>query len=208
MRRMVQARSKTTREKVLESATELVIELGHEALAMKDLVLRSGVSNGSIFHHFGSKDGVLEEIFVRERRGYLGHVADCILQHQGDPCDAMGVGAAGAILFQARDPQRHFRLVVQFSHSEWLARSGTIWSKLAVEIERPVMEWAVPHLASGRLPMLAPATIQSLMLGSAELICHQWRSGRIPGELEDQAPIAAEHVAAGLKQLRETHKPG
>lgn len=202
---MAQSRSRTTREKVLEAAESLVIESGHEAMAMKDLVTRSGISNGSIFHHFGSKDGVLEEIFARERKAYLGHVADCIVGHDGDPCDAMGEGARGAILFQARDPERHFRLVVQFSHSEWLVTRQGGWADLAAEIERPVMQWAVPHLAAGRLPMLQPATIQSLMIGSAETICHQWRTGRVTGPLEDQAPIAAAFVAAGLKHLRTIH---
>ena len=200
---MVQERSKTTRGKVLDAATELVMELGHENVVMKDLVARSGISNGSIFHHFGSKDGVLEEIFVRERRAYLGHVAECILSHEGDPCDAMGEGARGAVLFQALDPQRHFRLIAQFSHSEWLANSGELWAELAAEIERPVMQWAMPHLADGRLPVIQPISIQSVMLGPAELVCHQWRSGRISGELADQAAMVAKFVSAGLKALRE-----
>jgi AcrR family transcriptional regulator len=204
---MVQARSKTTRENVLEAATGLILDKGHESVSMKDLVDASGVSNGSIFHHFGSKDGVLEEIFVRERRAYLGHVANCILSHEGDPCDAMGEGARGAILFQARDPKRHFRLATQFAHSDWATRHAATSQQLSVEIERPVMEWAIPHLAAGRLPMLPPATIQSLMLGPAELICNQWRHGRMSGPLEDQAPFAAEFVSAGLKQLRDTYRP-
>lgn len=203
MRNMVQQRSQETRERVLEAATALVIELGQENVAMKDLVEASGVSNGSIFHHFGSKDGVLEEIFVRERRAYLGHVADCILAHDGDPCDAMGEGARGAILFQAQDSDRHFRLATQFAHSDWATRHSATSQQISIEIERPVMEWAIPHLAAGRLPMMQPAVIQSFMLGSAELICNQWRHGRITGPLEDQAPYAAEFVAAGLKHLRE-----
>lgn len=202
MRPMVQKRSQKTRDLVLDTATELVIEHGHQNMAMKDLVERSGVSNGSIFHHFGSKDGVLEAIFVSERRAYLGYVAECILGYNGDPCEAMGEGARAAILFQARDPQRHFRLITQFSHSEWLAQNTQLWADLAVEIERPVMEWAIPHLAAGRLPMLPPATIQSLMLGPAELVCNQWRNGRIGGALEDQAPAVARFVAEGLKALR------
>lgn len=204
---MVQARSKTTREKVIEAATELVVEIGHENFSMKDLVERSGVSNGSIFHHFGSKDGVLQEIFVRERREYLGHVAQCILDHEGDPCDAMGEGARGAVLYQARDPQRHFRLISQFSHSEWLAQNRQMWLDLASEIERPVMEWAMPHLVAGRLPMLPPAMIQSFMLGPAELMCQQWLGKRIGGELADHAPIVARFVAEGLKHLRSEPPP-
>ena len=200
---MVQSRSKTTREKVLEAAVELLLEVGHEGLAMKDLVERSGVSNGSIFRHFGSKDGVLEAIFVRERRAYLSHVSDCMIGHDGDPCEAIGEGARAAVLFQARDPQRHFRLISQFTHSEWLAHKAALWAETAAEIERPAMEWAMPHLAAGRLPLLPPAAIQSLMLGPAELLCHQWRAGRIGGALADHAPMVAAFVTAGMRQLRD-----
>ena len=200
---MVQARSETTREKVLEAATELVVELGHENVSMKDLVERSGVSNGSIFHHFGSKDGVLEEIFARERREYLSFISRATLEYDGDPCDAVAAASAAAIIYQARDPQRHFRLISQFSHSEWLYQKRQMWNDLAGDIERPVVEWAMPHLATGRLPMLPPAMIQSLLLGSAELICHQWRAGRIGGKLEDHAPTVAQFVGAGLKHLRD-----
>lgn len=201
MRPIVQKRSQKTRDLVLDTATELVIEIGHQNMAMKDLVERSGVSNGSIFHHFGSKDGVLQAIFVSERCAYLGYVAECILGYDGDPCEAIGEGARAAILFQTRDPQRQFRLITQFSHSKWLAQNTQLWAGLAVEIERPVMEWAIPHLAAGRLPILPPATIQSLMFGPAELVCNQWRNGRIGGTLEDQAPAVARFVAEGLQAL-------
>lgn len=207
MRNMVQQRSQETRERVLEAATTLVLERGHENVAMKDLVEASGVSNGSIFHHFGSKDGVLEEIFLAERRDYLGYVAQRILAHEGDPCDALGEGARGVILFQARDPERHFRLATQFVHSDFATRHTANSQELSAELERPVMEWAIPHLAAGRLPMMQPVTIQSFMLGSAELICNQWRYGRITGPLEDQAALTAEFVASGLKQIREKYRP-
>ena len=202
---MVQKRSHETRERVLEAATALVLERGQENVAMKDLVEASGVSNGSIFHHFGSKDGVLEEIFLSERRDYLGHVAGRILAYVGDPCDALGEGARSVILFQARDPERHFRLATQFAHSDFATRHTANAQELSAELERPVMEWAIPHLAAGRLPMMQPVTIQSFMLGSAELICNQWRNGRITGPLEDQAEPVAAFVSAGLKQLRKTH---
>lgn len=202
-RRMVQARSKMTREKVLEAATQLVLEAGHEALSMKELVAISGVSNGSIFHHFGSRDGVLEEIFKRERREYLAFVSQGTLDYNGDPCEALGEGARASLMYQARDPQRYYRLNAQFSNSEWLREKQQMWNDLAADIERPVIEWAMPHLAAGRLPMLPPALIQSLLLGPPELVCNQWRNGRIGGKLEDHADFVAEYVTAGMMRLRE-----
>ena len=200
---MVQARSKMTREKVLEAATQLVLEAGHEALSMKDLVELSGVSNGSIFHHFGSRDGVLEEVFKRERREYLACVSQGTLDYEGDPCEALGEGARASLMYQARDPQRYYRLNAQFSNSEWLREKQQMWNDLAADIERPVIEWAMPHLAAGRLPMMTPALIQSLLLGPPELVCNQWRNGRIGGKLEDHADFVAEFVTAGMKRLRE-----
>lgn len=204
MRPMVQARSTDTREKVVEAATELVIEQGHANVAMKELVDRSGVSNGSIFHHFGSKDGVLEVIFVRERSAYLSHIAREMVGYVGDPCDAMGHGAQVAIEYQARDPWRHFRLITQFSHSDWLQDNTQVWRELAAAMQAPVVEWAAPHFASGMLPILPPPVFQSMILGAAEHICSQWRSERIGGDLASYGPVAAAFVSAGLKHLRDS----
>ena len=150
MRAMVQARSESTREKVLEAAERLVIEHGHQNVSMKELVDLSGVSNGSIFHHFGSKDGVLQAIFVRERRAYLGYIGQQVIAYQGDPCDALGAGAKAVIDFTARSPERHFRLISQFSFSEWMTENQQVWIDLTREVERPAIEWAAPHFAAPR----------------------------------------------------------
>ena len=57
---MAQTRSEATKNRVLDAARDLLMEQGISELTMKDVQERSGVSNGSIFHHFGSKDGILE----------------------------------------------------------------------------------------------------------------------------------------------------
>lgn len=198
---MPRQRAKSTRQQIIDVATRLVVARGHEAMSFKELVEVSGISNGSIFHHFPTKDHLLEAIFVRERKRYLGHVARCILAHAGEPCAALGEGARAAVLYQARQPRRHYRLVSQFTHSEWIASKHGLWDALKTEIEQPVIAWAVPHIAAGRLPLLPPATIQSLMLGPAELVFHQWREGRIDGPLAAQAPIVAGFVTAGLADM-------
>ncbi len=200
---MAQARSQSTRDKVVQATTALIIERGHQDVSLQDIVTKSGVSNGSIFHHFGSKDGILETIFVEERTAYLGYVGNVILAHKGDACESVGSGAKAAIDYQARDPNRHYRLVGQFSGSKWMSEHRSVWRELAAELERPVVQWAMPLFASGELPMLPPAAIQSMILGTAELLCDQWRMGRLSGDLESYGPIVAEYVTVGLKHLRD-----
>jgi len=200
---MAQSRSEETRTRVLDAARELLMEQGISAVTMKDVHARSGVSNGSLFHHFGSKDGILEALFVAERRAYLGAVGAAIVAYRGDPCDAFGAGAAAAVLFHAEDPQRYMRLIAAFSNSEWLFRNEAIWAELIREVEAPVMLWATPHFQSGTLPALPPALIQSYMLGPAEQATQVWVRRGMPGELADYAPIVAKFVSAGFRALRE-----
>lgn len=200
---MAQLRSDVTKSLVLEAARALLMEQGISELTLKEVQERSGVSNGSIFHHFGSKDGILEELFVAERRAYLGSVGQAIIGYQGDPCDAFGAGAAAAVLFHARDPQRYMRLIAAFSNSEWLFRNERIWAGLIQEVEAPVLQWAMPHFQSGALPVLPPGLFQAYMLGPPEQLTQVWIRRGMPGALEDYAPVAARFVTGGFRALRD-----
>lgn len=200
---MMQTRSEQTRKRVLDATRELLMAHGISELTLKDVQEKSGVSNGSIFHHFGSKDGIIEAIFVEERRAYLTAVSDAVLGFDGDPCDAIGEGAAAAVRFHASDPKRYLRLISAFSNSEWLFRNEAIWEGLIREVEGPVVAWAMPHFQTGELPVLPPGLFQSYMLGPAELATQTWIRRGMPGKLEEYAPLAAKFVANGFRALRE-----
>ena len=51
---------------ILEAARELVAEHGEGSFRISDLVDRSGRSVGSIYHFFGSREGVLEAVWLAE----------------------------------------------------------------------------------------------------------------------------------------------
>ncbi|MCK8669806.1 TetR/AcrR family transcriptional regulator [Rhodococcus sp. NPDC003382] len=52
-----------TKEKVLDAAVEVFSERGFSAATMAEIVERSGVSVGSIYHHFGGKAEVFNAIW-------------------------------------------------------------------------------------------------------------------------------------------------
>lgn len=203
---MVQERSRKTREKVLTAARELIIEHGHEQVSLKQICDRSGVSNGSVFHHFGSKEGIIRELFAQERVRYLTVVREAILAHEGDPCDAFGAGTRAAMQYQADHPVRYERLIAEFADSEWLRQNVDVWLQVASEVETPVIEWAAQHFASGELPLLPPSFYQAASMGPTELLSRSHRQGRLPGDLEDMGEELQEFVSAGLKRLRERQR--
>ncbi|GAA4485722.1 hypothetical protein GCM10023094_41010 [Rhodococcus olei] len=65
-------RAQSTRRAVLDAAGAVFAEKGYEASSIAELVERSGISVGSIYHHFGGKAEVFgalyDEFYHRQRR--------------------------------------------------------------------------------------------------------------------------------------------
>lgn len=58
------------REVILQSALELFIEFGFHGTPTSKIALKAGVSNGTLFHYFKTKDELVEELY-KEIKGHL-----------------------------------------------------------------------------------------------------------------------------------------
>ena len=52
-------KSKETKEKIFNAAKEIIQKSGYENLSIKNICEQAGVSNGSFYHHFKTKDDLL-----------------------------------------------------------------------------------------------------------------------------------------------------
>jgi AcrR family transcriptional regulator len=64
-------RGARSREAVLDAAERLMAEHGYEAATLTRLVEEAGVPPSSIYHYFGSKEGVLLAVMERGAKRYL-----------------------------------------------------------------------------------------------------------------------------------------
>ena len=55
--------SRNIREQVLDAAIYLFTQQGYFNTSIPDIVRESGVSTGSIYHHFGDKEGIAKALF-------------------------------------------------------------------------------------------------------------------------------------------------
>lgn len=55
--------TRATRQALLESAREVFAEVGYEAAHKSEILRRAGVSNGSLYHHFGGKGELFLALF-------------------------------------------------------------------------------------------------------------------------------------------------
>ncbi|PHR19757.1 MAG: hypothetical protein COA38_19715 [Fluviicola sp.] len=75
--------SMTKRDQILKEATKLITEEGICDSPMSQIAIKAGVAVGTIYHHFKSKDEIINEIYVSIRK----NVGDVILENTKNKVD-------------------------------------------------------------------------------------------------------------------------
>ena len=67
-------RSEAKRARIVEAATQQFAEKGYHPVRMGDIAAALGIAKGSIFQHFGSKDGLFFEVYKRALRSFAKYL--------------------------------------------------------------------------------------------------------------------------------------
>ena len=90
-------------DEFLDAAADLVIEDGREALTVRRLSERTGASNGSIYHAFGSIESLLGRSWLRSARQFLDLQRDAVTAAAPDGRRAVLAAADAPAVFAGRD---------------------------------------------------------------------------------------------------------
>jgi TetR/AcrR family transcriptional regulator len=67
-------RSEAKRTRIIEAATQHFAEYGYHPARVGDIAAVLGIAKGSIFQHFGSKDGLFFEVYKRAVRSFAKYL--------------------------------------------------------------------------------------------------------------------------------------
>lgn len=70
----IRPRSEAKRSRIVEAATQHFAEHGYHAVRVGDIAIALGIAKGSIFQHFGSKDGLFFEVYKRSVRSFAKYL--------------------------------------------------------------------------------------------------------------------------------------
>lgn len=169
-----------SRRAILDAALDCFTRLGWAATTIEDIRKVSGASVGSVYHHFGAKEGIAVALYI-----------DCLRQHQE---------VLRARLEQVHDAEGFVRAVVTH-HIAW-SRANPEAARYLIQMRRdeavaaaePEIQSATGHFLregytrmkayakEGQLLALPSTAYVPLLLGPAQEMLRYWASGR--GELK------------------------
>lgn len=158
------------REEILDAALES-LGAGGEA-AIEDVRKRSGASVGSIYHHFGDKDGILAALYVKVLRGYQAGV----LRTLRTATEAEG-GVKALVRYHLRWVERNPE------PARFLLRGGLAREQADEELRAlnqslltAVGDWVDRQTA---IRPMRREVFYVAVFGPAQELCRSWLAGRI-----------------------------
>lgn len=131
-------RSETRPDEVLDAAMAVFSEKGFAAAKVEDIARRAGVSKGTVYLYFASKDAIIEAIIERAVAPVASGALPRIAAYEGDPRQpiAMLLRTIGALL---SDPEK-------LAIPKLFLREGMNIPAIADIYRRDVLDRAIPVL--------------------------------------------------------------
>ncbi|MDH3994751.1 MAG: TetR/AcrR family transcriptional regulator [Gammaproteobacteria bacterium] len=70
------AKSKATRDKIINAVIGIIKESGYAAASSTRIAKRAGITWGAVQHHFGGKDEILEQVLDRSHQTFQARLSD------------------------------------------------------------------------------------------------------------------------------------
>lgn len=87
------AQGVATRRQLVEVATRLFAEQGYEDTSTEQVLRETGVSRGSLYHHFDGKERLFEAVVEHVEEGIAGQLMEVVGRHR-DPVKILRAGCA------------------------------------------------------------------------------------------------------------------
>lgn len=185
-----------SRQKILQAALVCFDQNSYEATTTAAICKASGVSNGSFFHHFGSKEGLAAQLFLSALCSYH----DAVLSELSSKLN-LELGLRHLITAHVSwvsEERQQAQFLFEQSRAQWMS---SIRDEQVSENKRfadGIKAWREPLLEAGKLPEMADAVFFSLVIGPAQMLARQWLSSRSQDDLKIHIPTLGDFAVAAF----------
>jgi AcrR family transcriptional regulator len=188
-----QRRGEETKQRLLDAALAT-----HEAgdFTVQAVTGASGVSLGSLYHHFGSFDGLAAALYGRCMAALLDGILEALTRARTARSGIHAVVTA-YLNFVATQPAK-----ARFIHASAYAGYLPAHADMIAEMKRPRMArmvaWLAPHVAAGSIVDLPDPLTEMLLIGPVAELSRRWLNGA-EIDLQKAAQLLPARIWAALQ---------
>ncbi|MET7483012.1 TetR/AcrR family transcriptional regulator [Streptomyces sp. NPDC005538] len=177
-----QQRGEVTADLLLDAALRVFTEQGEQGLTVNAVTKASGVSLGSMYHHFGSLDGLYDALTQRWLSRLLGEL---VIALRSTRTARTGIRAIVRTYLAFVREHRDAAMLLHSARTDQRSMTRARELRDSQEARLSVLAlWIQSHVDSGELAPLPPALIESLVLGPLIGVVRRWLSGVDDTELD------------------------
>lgn len=182
----------TTKERLLDAALAVFSRAGLEGYTVHAVVAESGISLGSLYHHYGSMDGLSAALYMRSMASLLDRLGD----------DVAGKAKAKAVVTAIVRGYLRWtadeRAAAAFLHASPAASflrafAQKIGEDKAARFERVAGALRV-HTQAKEIAALPEPLLEMLILGPIAETARRWLAGAPGIDLEEAARVLPERI--------------
>jgi AcrR family transcriptional regulator len=182
--------SAARQEAILRAALRLFNRYGYSATGIEDIRRASGASVGSIYHHFGGKEGLAAELYVRALTDYQAGVFELL---RSRPTPRQGIrGMVRHHLEWVSSHPEEARYVLAMRSAEVLIASKRRVRMLNRSFFREVFGWLEKQAATGHIRTVPRHLYFPLVIGPSQELAREWLENRVDTPLVDAADLLAD----------------
>ena len=191
-----QRRGEETVRRLLDAALAVHDEAGRDGFTVQAVVSVSGVSLGSLYHHFGSFDGLAAALYERCMAGLLdGIVAS--LERARTARGGVRAVVTAYLRFVVEEP-RQARFIHASAYAGYLpAHAEAITAMKAPRMAR-MARWLAPYVRDGSFVDLPDPLTEMLLIGPVAELSRRWLAGAADIDLTRAARVLPDRIWASL----------
>ncbi|MFD4143549.1 TetR/AcrR family transcriptional regulator [Streptomyces sp. NPDC058572] len=192
-----QPRGEATVNRVLISALRVYGESGHQGFTVNAVTAASGVSLGSLYHHFGSFDGLAAALYSRCMGQLLDEITEAL---QRTRTARTGVHALVRAYLRFTVEQRDAALFIHASaYSGYLTAHAEEIRKAKSAQLAGIAQWLALRIAADEIAPVPAPLIEVLVLGPAAEAARRWLANPADIDLAEAARVLPERVWHSLR---------
>lgn len=195
--RVRSAASEGRRKSILDAARACFLERGVAATTTEDIRDRSGASIGSIYHHFGDKEGIAGALYLEGIRSYQEGFLRVLARHR-----KARPGIEGVVRYHLRWVEEHrdrARYLFAAREPQMVGSMRDEIRELNRRFYGAVEGWVTPHMRAGVLRSLSADLLQALWFGPAQHFARLWLAGLAPSGLARAGRLLPEAAWQALR---------